>query len=171
MEKINLCEGVVAQMMKTEAWSNVSRSFPFSEAQLEKYQDNVDWDEISSNHSIMWTASLLDKFKKRINWTKLSGNLQRQNMTIELLEKFKDNIDWEELSQHDYITLEIIDHFVDYINWKSLINNYWCENWCSEEFVKKYSDRIPASEFKGSRIWNELISKKENEIVTQICQN
>ena len=24
MEKINLCEGVVAQMMDTEAWSNIS---------------------------------------------------------------------------------------------------------------------------------------------------
>ena len=37
MEKINLCEGVVAQMMDTEAWSNISGNFPFSEAQLEKF--------------------------------------------------------------------------------------------------------------------------------------
>ena len=43
MEKINLCEGVVAQMMDTEAWGNVSGDFPFSEAQLEKYADKLDW--------------------------------------------------------------------------------------------------------------------------------
>lgn len=42
MEKINLCEGVVAQMMDTEAWGNVSGDFPFSEAQLEKYADKLD---------------------------------------------------------------------------------------------------------------------------------
>ena len=48
MEKINLCEGVVAQMMDTEAWGNVSGDFPFSEAQLEKYADKLDWKEIGT---------------------------------------------------------------------------------------------------------------------------
>ena len=49
MEKNNLCEGVVAQMMDTEAWGNISGYFPFSEAQLEKYTDKLDWKEVSDN--------------------------------------------------------------------------------------------------------------------------
>jgi len=169
MEKINLCEGIVAQMMSTEAWANVSGEFPFSESQLEKFQEKVDWDEISGNSNIMWTVSMLDKFKKNINWTKLSGNLQEHNMSIDLIEKFKDNWNWEELSQDSNLTPEIIDRFADYINWKALINNYWCERWCSEDFVKKYADRIPASEFKDSRIWREIVSAKQNEIKRLIC--
>ena len=50
MEKINLCEGVVAQMMDTEAWGNVSGDFPFSEAQLEKYADKLDWEGSFRQH-------------------------------------------------------------------------------------------------------------------------
>lgn len=169
MEKINLCEGIVAQMMASEAWSNVSMEFPFSEAQLEKYDEKIDWDSISGNSNITWTVSMLEKFKKKINWTKLSGNLQEHNINLELIEKFKDCWNWEELSQDSNLTPEFIEKFADYINWRALINNYWCEKWCTEEFVKKYSDRIPASEFKDSKLWRNLLDKKENEIKAMIC--
>ena len=64
MEKINLCEGVVAQMMDTEAWGNVSGDFPFSEAQLEKYADKLDWKEVSGNTNIFWSVQMLEKFKR-----------------------------------------------------------------------------------------------------------
>lgn len=91
MEKINLCEGVVAQMMDTEAWGNVSGDFPFSEAQLEKYADKLDWKEVSGNTNIFWSVQMLEKFKRRIDWTALPRCLQEENVSAELLEKFKDN--------------------------------------------------------------------------------
>lgn len=75
MEKINLCEGVVAQMMDTEAWGNVSGNFPFSEAQLEKYADKLDWKEVSGNTNVFWSVQMLEKFKRRIDWTALSCSL------------------------------------------------------------------------------------------------
>ena len=85
MEKINLCEGVVAQMMDTEAWGNVSGDFPFSEAQLEKYADKLDWKEVSGNTNIFWSVQMLEKFKRRIDWTALSRCLQEENVSAELL--------------------------------------------------------------------------------------
>lgn len=170
MEKINLCEGVVAQMMDTEAWGNVSGDFPFSEAQLEKYADKLDWKEVSGNTNIFWSVQMLEKFKRRIDWTALSRCLQEENVSAELLEKFKDYWNWEELSDNNCLTPELIDQFADYINWKALINNWsCCEKLATEEFIRKYSDRIPACDFKDSRLWREMVERKEKEIKKQIC--
>lgn len=170
MEKINLCEGVVALMMDTEAWGNVSGDFPFSEAQLEKYADKLDWKEVSGNTNIFWSVQMLEKFKRRIDWTALSRCLQEENVSAELLEKFKDYWNWEELSDNNCLTPELIDQFADYINWKALINNWsCCEKLATEEFIRKYSDRIPACDFKDSRLWREMVEKKEKEIKKQIC--
>ena len=36
MEKITLGEGLMAQMMESEAWQRISGNHPFSEAQLEE---------------------------------------------------------------------------------------------------------------------------------------
>ena len=87
-----------------------------------------------------------------------------------MLEKFKDNWNWEELSDNNCLTPELIDQFADYINWKALINNWsCCEKLATEEFIRKYSDRIPACDFKDSRLWREMVEKKEKEIKKQIC--
>lgn len=170
MEKINLCEGVVARMMDTEAWSNISGNFPFSESQLEKYADKLDWKEVSGNTNIFWSSQMLEKFSRKLDWTALSRNIQEENVSAELLEKFKDNWNWEELSDNNGLTPDLIDRFADYINWKALINNYTlCEQIASEEFVRKYSDRIPAGDFKDSRLWRELVERKEKQIKKQIC--
>lgn len=169
MEKINLCEGVVAQMMETEAWSNISSTFAFNEAQLEKFEDKVDWKNVSSNDSIFWTAAMLEKFKNRIDWTALSDSLNEDVFSIALIEKFKDKWNWDKLSGSNEITLEFIDRFADYINWKVLVDNWKCGGWASEEFVKKYSDRIPAGEFHNSMLWRELVEKKEKNLQKLIC--
>lgn len=88
MEKINLCEGVVARMMDTEAWSNISGNFPFSEALLEKYANKLDWKEVSGNTNIFWSSQMLEKFNRKLDWTALSRSIQEENVSAELLEKF-----------------------------------------------------------------------------------
>ena len=169
-KSINLCEGVVAQMMETEAWSNISGDLQFSEVQLEKYADKLDWQEVSGNTIIFWTIQMLKKFKRKIDWTVFSQTIQEENVSAELLEKFKDNWNWEELSKNSCLTPEIIDQFADYINWKALINNYsLSEQIATEEFVRKYSDRIPACDFKDSLIWRKLVENKEKQIKKRIC--
>ena len=53
MEKINLAEGLMAQMMEEEAWKDLSGSFGFTLQMLEKYQDRLDWEEVSENTNIV----------------------------------------------------------------------------------------------------------------------
>ena len=54
------------KVMEDEAWKDLSGNFPWTEKMLEKYQDKVDWAEVSGNWHIIWTPSMLDKFKRRI---------------------------------------------------------------------------------------------------------
>ena len=96
--------------------------------------------------------------------------LQEENVSAELLEKFKDYWNWEELSDNNCLTPELIDQFADFINWKALINNWsCCEKLATEEFIRKYSDRIPACDFKDSRLWREMVERKEKQIKKRIC--
>ena len=50
-----------------DAWKELSSNFSWSEAMLEKYQDKVNWDEISENRNIRWTLPMIQKFQKKIN--------------------------------------------------------------------------------------------------------
>jgi len=170
MEKINLCEGFMAQMMEADAWSNLSSDFQFSEAQLEKYEDKLDWKEISRNRNIFWTIPMLEKFIKRLDWQELSRFINDEVLSVELLDKFKDYWNWEVLSESATFTPEIVEHFADNIYWKGLINNRDREHirmW-TEDFVRKYSDRIPAGEFKDSFLWKSLIEAKVVEFKRRI---
>lgn len=169
MEKFNLCEGLVAHMLEMDAWKELSGNFKFNESQLEKYANELDWEELSHNSEIFWTVSMLEKFKGRIHWGLLSVHITSENLSIELLEKFKDRWDWDEISERRDLTIEIIDKFANLINWRKLINNYYAEKWASFDFVKKYEDKIPAGEFKDSRLWRELSELKAKELQKKIC--
>lgn len=165
MGKINLCEGIVAQMMETEAWSNVSGNYSFNESQIEKYADRIDWEELSGNSNITWTVSMLEKFKNKIDWKKMSSCLPEECMTVELIGKFRENWDWNELSGNSNLTMEVIDKYADYIDWKAFLNNWWGDTqWITEEFVKKYSDRMPEKDFKNSHLWRCMLERKEEAI-------
>ena len=66
------------KVMEDEAWKKLSEDFPWTEKMLEKYQDKVDWEEVSGNWRITWTPSMLDKFKRRIDWSKLSAGKKKR---------------------------------------------------------------------------------------------
>lgn len=146
------------------------RGLPVQRGTAGEVRRQVRLERVSGNTNIFWSVQMLEKFKRRIDWTALSCSLQEENVSAELLEKFKDNWNWEELSDNRCLTPELIDQFADYINWKALINNWsCCEKLATEEFIRKYSDRIPACDFKDSRLWREMVEKKEKEIKKQIC--
>lgn len=174
MEKTNLCEGVIAQMMEEEAWKNISSSFPFTQEQLEKHADKVDWEGVSENCEIYWSAQMLEKFKNRVHWDMLASNFDPDRMPEDILSKFKERWDWDEFSENGCFTEAIIEKYADLLNWKKLINNYHMmrsDELNLTEFVEKYQDRIPGSEFKDSRLWNELVSEREKAIRRNICLN
>ena len=72
-----------------EAWKELSGDFNWNETMLEKYQDKVDWDEISENRYIRWTIPMMQKFQKKINWNKLSANIDEDILTEGMIEAFK----------------------------------------------------------------------------------
>lgn len=174
MEKMSLCEGVVAQMIENEAWQNLSSEFPFSLEQLEKYADRLDWEMVSGNKNIFWTVAMLEKFKNRIHWDKLANSYNAEEMAEEILEKFKDRWDWNEFSESGNLTPAIVEKYADRLCWKKLIDNW---NFIDSnkmnlsKFVEKYQDRIPGSDFKNSRFWTELVSEKQIEIKKAISTN
>jgi len=173
MAKFNLCEGLIAQMLEDEAWKNISGRFPFSEEQLEKVKDKVDWEELSGNNNICWTVKMLEKFQDRIHWDVLARMYDPQGMPEDILSKFKDKWDWDEYSDNGTLTDSIIEKYADQLNWKKLINNWHLDRdkINLSEFISKYQDRIPSSDFKDSRLWNELVEEKGDEIRKAICNN
>jgi len=84
--------------MDGEAWLKLSADFEWTERLLEKYQDKVDWNEISNNREIRWTVPMIKKFAEKINWTKFSAIVSGPYFTTSDVEKFKDYWDWHELS-------------------------------------------------------------------------
>ena len=86
--------------------------------------------------------------------------------SLDQLEKYADRIDWEELSCNGNVfwTIPMLEKFKSRLNWRKLINNYSLRNWDVEAFFRKYEDRIPVSDFKDSRLWDELVEKKEIEL-------
>ena len=69
------------KIMNEEAWKELSNNFNWSETMLEKYQDKVNWDEISKNTSIRWTIPMIQKFKNRINWETFSEYINENSLT------------------------------------------------------------------------------------------
>lgn len=171
MEKINFCEGVVAQMMENEAWKELSGEINWNESLLEKYADKLDWENVCRNSNIFWTVSMIEKFKSRINWRVLSESIDMKSISPALLEKYSDKWDWNSISENN-LDLSIIEKFSDRLDWSKIIDNWSIsDDICTEDFVKKYQDRIPASRFNNSRLWQKLVEKKQAEIRNKICMD
>lgn len=155
MEKTNLSDGLMAQMIEEEAWKSLSGDYPWNESLLEKYKDKVDWEVISSNYSIEWTISMLEKFKGRIDWTGLSGVSSENLLIPDVVERFKDCWDWKVLSGNNNLPIATIRKMADYIDWKELINSRYNDEIFGMSFLKEFEDRIPAFT-KTATFWQFL---------------
>ena len=98
-----------------EAWKELSSSFNWSEALLEKYQDKVNWDEISENRNIRWTIPMIQKFQKKLNWERFSEYADENILTESFIEAFKDKWDWNKLSGNDNVqsSQELIEKYAN----------------------------------------------------------
>lgn len=105
MAKDKLNKELVSHMMDEAAWKELSKNFPWTEQLLEKYRNDVDWNEISGNGNVVWTKSLLEKFKHNLDWHKLSLNCSPLLFTEDNIETFKDYWDWKNLSYNPCIRL------------------------------------------------------------------
>jgi hypothetical protein len=64
-----------------------------------------------------------------------------------------------------------VEKMADRIVWKEVVNSYRSsdEYVFYEQLLEKFSDRIPASILKDSRLWDALVEKKQEEILQRIC--
>ena len=159
------------KIMEDEAWKKLSSDFPWTEKMLEKFQNKVDWEEVSNNYNMLWTPSMLDKFKWKIDWHQLSGKSSEALMITENIERFKDYWDWKELSVNDSLAWseQLIERFIDYWDWERLLNNYFLDNKIlNNKFFEKYQDRIPASKLQNSNLWDNMVEEEKQKIIARI---
>ena len=160
------------KIMNEEAWKELSNNFNWSESLLEKYQDKVDWNEISTNRGIRWTVPMIQKFKNRINWELFSENISEESLTENILEAFKDKWNWHKLSSNIEVSLsyDLLDKYADLWDWEEIIDRY-CNNFFegqSIEFYERYKDYIPIAKVQNSRLWNEMVCQQVRQLIAEI---
>ena len=160
------------KIMNEEAWKELSNDFNWSDTLLEKYQDKVDWDEISKNRSIRWTIPMIQKFKNRINWELLSEYIGEESLSDSIIETFKDKWNWHELSSNVEVSLsfDLLDKYADLWHWKEIIDRY-CNNVFEGqaiEFYERYKEHIPVAKVQNSRLWQEIVSQQKRQLIAEI---
>ena len=155
-----------------EAWKELSSNFNWSETTLEKYQDKVDWDEISENRNIRWTIPMIQKFQKRINWDKFSDYADEDTLTESVIETFKEKWNWHNFSDNNNLQLtdELLEKYADRWDWEQIINNY-CLNIYDKrgiEFYEKYKEYIPASKLQNTSLWSSIVEQRRQQLADEI---
>ena len=153
------------------AWKELSGELSWTETLLEKYQDKIDWQELSGNSNILWTIPMLQKFKHRINWDKFSRCADEKTLTENCIETFKEKWNWSELSNNYSITNQLLEKFADKWDWESVIDGYNNNLFSSDsaiEFYERYKKYIPAAKLQSSRLWNEIVEQRKKQILSEI---
>ena len=151
------------------AWKELSNELCWTEALLEKYQDKIDWQEVSKNRNILWTVPMLQKFKHRINWNLLSRYADEKVLRENVIEIFKEKWDWGELSGNECINNQLLEKFADKWDWESVIDNYNLYSDASAiEFYERHKEYIPASKLQGSLLWTRIVEQRKAQIISEI---
>lgn len=162
----------IQKIMNEEAWKELSNDFNWSETLLEKYQDKVDWNEISGNTGIRWTVPMIQKFRHRINWDVFSDTIGEESLPENILETFKDKWNWHKLSSNVevFLSYDLLDKFADLWDWEEIIDRY-CNNFFEGQgikFYERYKDYIPIAKVQNSRLWYEIVSQQKRQLIAEI---
>ena len=155
-----------------EAWKELSGTYSWSESLLEKYQDRVDWHDVSENPFILWTIPMIQKFKNRIDWDKFSRHARTETLTEAFIDAFKDKWNWPELSENSAMELthELLEKYADKWNWETIIDCWECNIFDEKgiDFYEKYKDYIPASKLQQSMLWKEIVKQQKIQLINEI---
>lgn len=172
MATVVLSNEFMQNIATEEAWKELSGNFNWSETALEKYQDKVDWDEVSTNRYIRWTIPMIQKFHKKINWEKLSDYADENILTENYLEAFKEKWNWHNLSNNGNINLtdELLEKFADRWDWEVIIDSYSHDvfNKKAIEFYEKYKEYIPASKLQNTTLWRNIVEQRAHQLADEI---
>lgn len=172
MTKKTISNEFMQNIVTEEAWKELSESFPWSESTLEKCQDKLDWDLVSSNNCIHWSIPMIEKYQKKINWDKLSAVLDEDMLTETMIEAFKNKWNWQELSDNHRLNLshELLEKYADKWDWGRIINRYGHELFTNKgiDFYERYKDYISVSKLQDSILWGEIISQEKKQLIESI---
>ena len=156
-----------------EAWKELSSNFAWSEAMLEKYQDKVNWDEISENRNIRWTLPMIQKFQKKINWDRFSEYADENVLTEPTIEAFKERWNWHELSSNNDLplTYDLLEKYAERWDWERIIDSYGHDIYEKDAigFYEKFKDYIPVFKLQNTRLWSSIIEQRSKQLATEIC--
>ena len=160
------------KIVNEEAWKELSGDFNWSETLLEKFQDMVDWNEISENRNIRWTVSMIQKFKNRINWEKFSEYINEDSLTETILETFKNKWQWHKLSVNRDVplTYDLLDKYADLWDWEEIIDNYGNNVFegYAIEFYERYREHIPVAKVQKSYLWQQFVCQQKRQLIAEI---
>ena len=156
-----------------EAWKELSGNFSWSETMLEKYQDKVDWDEVTTNRNIRWTLPMIQKFQKTLNWDKFSEYADENVLTEAIIEAFKDKWNWHELSGNSDLplTYDLLEKYADKWDWERIIDSYGHDIYDKHaiEFYEKFKDYIPVFKLQNTCLWRDIVEQRSKQIAAEIC--
>ena len=156
-----------------EAWKELSGNFAWSEAMLEKYQDKVNWDEVTENRNIRWTLPMIQKFQKKINWDRFSEYADENVLTEPTIEAFKERWNWHELSSNNDLplTYDLLEKYADRWDWERIIDSYGHDIYEKDAigFYEKFKDYIPVFKLQNTRLWSSIIEQRSKQLATEIC--
>ena len=168
MEANKLGDYLLKETIRKQAMKSISANYPLNNEMLNKYPNELDWEEVSDNDNISWTVAMIDRWKNILNWKVFSQTSNEAILTPEILEKFKDQWDWGELSgnQSLKLTFDLIDKYIDRWDWDRLINRWLDEESkiYSWDFLHRYEQHIPVEDFENSCLFNALVLEEATTI-------
>jgi hypothetical protein len=165
-------EEFFADVREREVWKLLcgDSNFIWTEALIDRYQDNIDWKRLSGNSGVQWTTSMLEKYRDKIDWETLSGGSNEYLYSVENLRKYSAKWNWSELSSNSSVnwTIEKVEEFKDLLNWDSLINLWRNNEFYTLAFFEKYKDYFPVSSLLNSALWDTIIEIYKNRLIGEI---
>lgn len=154
-------------VLENEAWKEVSQCGYLSMAMVEKFADNLDWEEVSGNSHVIWTVEGINKFANRIHWDEFSRSCPENLLSETTLQKFASKWDWKALSNRDdiYNNWHLLEKFADKVNWGEVITNWRIEK--PLEFFARFQQYIPMSKLQDSRLWNAMVEARAKHLIQE----
>jgi hypothetical protein len=112
---------------------NIEKEYVLSESFIEKYQDKLNWDDISQYQQL--SESFIEKYKNKVNWFRIS---EYQRLSEPFIEKWQNILNWDYISMYQNLSEPFIEKYKDKVDW-DIISKY---QKLSQEFIKKYKDKL-----------------------------
>ena len=152
MRRVEMAAGLEKQIER-QAWMTVSRKRPLTATHLERYEQQLLWDEVSRNNEIQWTTEMALRWKDKLNWNLFSRCAHGQAVTAEGIETLAHLWDWKALTANPNVrmTNELVRKYIAKWDWSAMAWRSW-EDYDAREFYSQFFERVPLNGFSGSKL-------------------